>query len=206
MEKIFVLGLPRTGTTSVCCAALELGLKTAHTAYTKSAIQRAELIADTPIYADPEKLLGLYPNAKFIQLERDLTLWLPSIKQLLQRMFKNVTRADGGFNPHIKRCFTQVFSPFTEQNIANDEWLTQCFMNHKAQIENLFQVKSDQLLTINVSNSEDYQRFCAFVGSAPRRNHFEIINKGGKVTAWNDIKHPLKIDSTRKGKIDKVLY
>lgn len=206
MEKIFVLGLPRTGTTSVCCAALELGLKTAHTAYTKSAIQGAELIADTPVYADSKKLLDLYPNAKFILLERELTLWLPSIKQLLQRMFKNVIRDDGGFNPHIKRCFTEVFSPFTEHNIVDEQWLTKCFRNHKAQVEKLFLDKPEQLITINVSQSSDYQRFCEFIGKKAVRKDFEVINKGGKVTAWNDIKHPLKIDSTRKGKIDKVLY
>ena len=34
---------------------------------------------------------------------------------------------------------------------------------------------------------------------------FEKMNMGGKVTAWNDIKHPLKVESTAKGRIDKLL-
>ena len=41
--KILVTGLPRTGTTSVCIAALHLGVKTAHTAYTREALGQAQL-------------------------------------------------------------------------------------------------------------------------------------------------------------------
>jgi len=37
-------------------------------------------------------------------------------------------------------------------------------------------------------------------------SNFEKMNIGGKVTAWNNIKHPLKVASTANGKIDKVIY
>ncbi|MEM7388342.1 MAG: sulfotransferase, partial [Pseudomonadota bacterium] len=47
-SKIFIIGLPRTGTTSICNSFLQLGYKTAHTAYTQQAITTADVIADTP--------------------------------------------------------------------------------------------------------------------------------------------------------------
>ena len=70
-HKFLVTGLPRTGTTSLCIAALGAGYKTAHTAYTRQALDCAEFIADTPVFADYEKLYALYPEAKIIQLTRD---------------------------------------------------------------------------------------------------------------------------------------
>ena len=101
-NKIFIIGLPRTGTTSVCHAFLEFGIPTAHTAYTNNCFDNAHAIADTPIFNDYKALDKYYPDAKFIYLERELNVWLPSIKQLLLRMHTNLTRTDGGFNIHIK--------------------------------------------------------------------------------------------------------
>ncbi|WP_164835569.1 sulfotransferase, partial [Pseudoalteromonas sp. TB51] len=45
MSKIFIIGLPRTGTTSVCHAFLEFGIATAHTAYTSHCFENATAIA-----------------------------------------------------------------------------------------------------------------------------------------------------------------
>ncbi|WP_320819085.1 sulfotransferase, partial [Thalassolituus sp.] len=42
MSKIFIIGLPRTGTTSISVALLELGFLVAHTAFTKKAFEVAE--------------------------------------------------------------------------------------------------------------------------------------------------------------------
>ncbi|MFQ3195483.1 MAG: hypothetical protein ACI9N3_002317, partial [Colwellia sp.] len=50
--KIFIIGLPRSGTTSICAAMLELGYTVAHTAYTQKTFDQAQVIADTPIFAD----------------------------------------------------------------------------------------------------------------------------------------------------------
>jgi hypothetical protein len=82
MNKIFIIGLPRTGTTSVCAAMLTLGFRVAHTAYTVRAFDEAQVIADTPIFNDYQQLDQAYPKAKFIYLERSLKNWLPSIQQL----------------------------------------------------------------------------------------------------------------------------
>ena len=78
-QKIFIIGLPRTATTSVCVAMLELGFKTAHTAYTNQAMNDAQVIADTPVFCDYQLLDKTYPNAKFIYLTREFSSWLPSI-------------------------------------------------------------------------------------------------------------------------------
>lgn len=208
-KKIFIIGLPRTATTSVCLAMLGLGYKTAHNAYTEHAFKEADVIADTPIFCDYQKLDQHFPESKFIYLTREATHWLPSIKQLLQRMIVNLQRSDGGFNPHLKRCYSEVFSPLSAENISQDDFLTQCYERHQQGIKAYFKHRIDDLLTIDVSDPESYQKMLAFLGvplEQGRTNGFEKINIGGKVKAWQDINNVLKVESTNKGRIDKVLY
>jgi hypothetical protein len=209
INKIFIIGLPRTATTSVCLASLGLGLKTAHNAYTQHAFTQAQVLADTPIFCDYQTLDKQFPNSKFIYLTRESSLWLPSIKQLLQRMMVNLQRSDGGFNPHLKRCYNEVFSPLTAENIEQDEFLLSCYQRHQQGIEQYFKAREQDLLTIDVSNDQSYARMLEFLGkddSQIDNNDFKVINIGGKVKAWQAINNKLKIESTNKGKIDKVLY
>jgi len=206
-QKVFIIGLPRTSTTSVCLATLNLGFKTAHTAYTHQTLDQAQVIADTPIFCDYQTFDANYPNAKFIYLTREAKLWLPSIKQLLQRMYKNLQRTDGGFNPVLKRCYNSVFSPLTEQNINQDEFLLQCYQRHFQEVKNYFIGREQDLLIIDVSQAESYCALVEFLEiKASKKNEtgFEHINIGGKVTAWKKIKHPVKIEATLRGRVDKI--
>ncbi len=208
-EKIFIIGLPRTATTSVCLAMLEQGFKTAHNAYTQEAFIQAQVLADTPIFCDYQKLDKHYPNSKFIYLTRAPEKWLPSIRQLLQRMIVNLQRTDGGFNPHLKRCYKDVFSPLSEENLNSDEFLLGCYQRHQQGVNDYFKERSEDLLTIDVSEEDSYSSVLAFLNidaSNAREGGFKQINIGGKVKAWQDLNNALKVESTKKGKIDKVLY
>jgi len=209
MNKIFIIGLPRTATTSVCLAMLGLGYKTAHNAYTQHAFSEAKVIADTPIFCDYQQLDKYFPESKFIYLKRDPTHWLPSIKQLLERMIINLQRSDGGFNPHLKRCYNEIFHPLTAENIADNDFLLQCYNRHQQGVMDYFTKRGSDLLTIEVSDAQSYQQLLNFLDVKPdqnKTNGFEKINIGGKVKAWQDINNILKIESTNKGRIDKILY
>lgn len=208
-EKIFIIGLPRTATTSVCLAMLEQGFKTAHNAYTQDSFSQAQVLADTPIFCDYQQLDKDFPNSQFIHLTRAPELWLPSIKQLLQRMIVNLQRTDGGFNPHIKRCYSEVFSPLTEDNINSDEFLLDCYTRHQQGIVDHFKDRPQDLLTIDVSNEASYFAMLSFLNidrEKAREGGFKQINIGGKVRAWQHLNNALKVESTNKGRIDKVLY
>lgn len=209
INKIFIIGLPRTATTSVCLAFLGLGFKTAHNAYTQHAFIEAQVLADTPIFCDYQTLDKHFPNSKFIYLTREASLWLPSIKQLLQRMVVNLQRGDGGFNPHLKRCYNEVFSPLTVGNIEQDDFLLSCYQRHQQGITTYFKEREQDLLTIDVSDAQSYARLLEFLAHDNIESNnfgFNVINIGGKVKAWQAINNKLKVESTNKGKIDKVLY
>lgn len=208
-EKIFIIGLPRTATTSVCLAMLEQGFKTAHNAYTENAFAQAQVIADTPVFCDYPKLDKHFVNSKFIYLTRTAEKWLPSIKQLLQRMYVNLQRTDGGFNPHLKRCYNEIFSPLNEDNLNSDTFLLSCYQRHQQGIEAYFSGREQDLLTIDVSEDDSYAKLLSFLNidsANAREGGFKQINIGGKVKAWQDLNNALKVESTNKGRIDKVLY
>ena len=209
IEKIFIIGLPRTGTTSVCAAMLDLGFTVAHTAYTDRAFNEAQVIADTPVFCDYQALDKAYSGAKFIYLERDLANWLPSIQQLLSRMHVNLVRDDGGFNPIIKRCYQATFAPYSLSNIADFDFLTHCYQQHKAQAQHYFSNKADDFLSIDISAEQSYDQLLNFLDLTPYQSSnsgFKKLNVGGKVTAWKDIKSALKVDSTNKGRVTKLPY
>jgi len=204
--KIFIIGLPRTGTTSLCAAILELGYKVAHTAYTQQTFEHADVIADTPIFCDYQQLDRYYPNSRFIYLEREAQLWLPSIKQLLIRMQKNIVRTDGGFNPFIKRCYQQVFAPFNKKNIQEEDFLLDCYQRHQDSISCYFKSRPQDLLFIDISKDDSYTKLLSFLKLEITDGNFQQMNIGGKVTAWNDLRNENKISSTRQGKITKLDY
>lgn len=208
-NKIFIVGLPRTGTTSVCAAMLKLGFNVAHTAYTERSFEAAQVIADTPVFCDYQQLDHAYPNAKFIYLERALDKWLPSIGQLLLRMHVNLTRDDGGFNPIIKRCYKATFSPYSLDNINNSDFLTSCYQQHKSQVAAYFKNRESDFLSIDISAVQSYSKLTKFLTIEEdeiTKSGFEKLNVGGKVTAWKDIKSELKVDSTNKGRVTKLPY
>ena len=207
--KIFIIGLPRTATTSVCLAMMEQGFKTAHNAYTQHTFLQAEVLADTPIFCDYQNLDRHFLGSKFIYLVREAEQWLPSIKQLLQRMFTNLQRTDGGFNPYLKRCYNEVFSPLTEKNINDDQFLLACYERHQQGIESYFKRRTADILTINVNDNNSYVTLLDFLNierSKGREGGFKKINLGGKVKAWQGLNNKHKVESTNKGKIDTTLY
>ena len=137
-NKTFVIGLPRTATTSVCIAALELGFKTAHTAYTNQCFEQADFIADTPCFAYYQQLSQYYPNSRFILLERNTHEWLRSIERLLERMAAKLFAQSGGFAPLLKSSYQKVF-PGINANLVNDHgFLAQCYEQHHSQVTQFF--------------------------------------------------------------------
>ncbi|MEC4089259.1 sulfotransferase [Pseudoalteromonas rubra] len=209
MKKIFIAGLPRTGTTSVCAAFLELGFKTAHTAYTRDALNQAQVIADTPVFNDYKKLAVRYPDSRFVYLERAMMCWIPSVRQLLTRMLPRLETQQGGFNDTLKRCYFDTFKNLSAENISCDKYLIDIYHQHRYELLSFLEAKQIEHLILDVSQPDSLQQLSSFLGVHTNTNiRMPNLNQHGKVTAWKQIVHPLKIESTRNGKADRdsILY
>lgn len=196
MAKIFVVSLPRTGTSSLCVALLSKGFKVAHTAYTKACVEAADVMADTPIYADYPKLDALFPDSKFIYLERPLSVWLPSIQVLLRKLLPRLAQARAGHSPVLRRSVSAVFGPLSEDIVNDEGHLKQCYLQHRAQVLDYFSHRAQDLLMCDVSDPNDYEALMQFLGVAVSAGEgFPHLNRAGQVNAWQNIKDPNKVDS-----------
>ncbi len=200
-NKVFIVGLPRTGTTSVCIRLLESNLHVAHTAFTKECFAKAQVLADVPIFSDYEVLYEIYPNSKFVLLERNLDGWLPSIERLLKRMNKNLVRSEGGFYPLLKESYQSIFeisdkhqdTQFDE--VISTNRLINCYNRHKQRVKNFFSNKHDALLSIDVSTLNSCKQLLEFLEIHGHYADFPITNIKNKITYWKTIQHPLKVHS-----------
>jgi hypothetical protein len=196
MSKIFIIGLPRTGTTSISVALLEMGLSVAHTAFTKKAFEMADAVSDAPCFSDYMHLDVLFPNSKFIYLSRDLDKWLPSITMLLEKMAPWLDAKTGKFNPILKRSFHHTFS--AELPLTQSE-LEACYTQHEQAVKIYFEGRDD-LLSVDVSDPGSLLKVKQFLGMSEEGDaDFPKLNVGRNVANWKEYKHPNKINSNLAG-------
>ncbi|NQZ07010.1 MAG: sulfotransferase family protein [Algicola sp.] len=196
MSKIFIIGLPRTGTTSISVALLELGLSVAHTAFTKQAVKMADAISDAPCFSDYQQLDALFPDAKFIYLSREMNKWLPSITMLLEKMAPHLEPKTGRFNPILKRSFHHTFA--VKLPLTHDT-LVECYLRHQQAVMEYFKDRID-LLSIDISEPGSLLKMKQFLGmKAEGSSDFPKLNVGRNVASWKEYKHPNKINSNLAG-------
>jgi hypothetical protein len=197
MNKLFIIGLPRTGTTSISVALLEY-FKVAHTCYTKRAFELADVISDCPCFSDYQQLEVLFPESKFVYLQRSLEQWLPSIQMLLKKMLPRLN-SDDYVNPILKRSFGQTFDLNNGENPLDKAHLTKCYQRHEQGVEDYFYGR-DNLLNIDITQADSLSMLLGFLGlEYPSDTQFPHLNIGKLVDNWNDIKHIHKINPNLAG-------
>lgn len=209
MNKLFIIGLPRTGTTSISIAMLDYNFKVAHTAYTKQAFELADVLTDSPCFSDYKELDELFPGSKFAYLDRPLESWIPSIQMLLKKMASSLEPKKGAFNPVLKRSFNEVFKLYINQG-STKEWvlnegafekehLIDCYQNHKTEVMEYFSERDD-LLTIDLSDKESLSQLLTFINIDHEKDvQFPHTNKGRHVADWREFKHPNKVNALSFG-------
>ena len=204
MNKLFIIGLPRTGTTSISAALLP-HFKVAHTAYTKHAFELAEVISDCPCFSDYQQLDALFPNSQFVYLQRPLDKWLPSIQMLLNKILPSLN-GDAYVNPIIKRSFEQVFGLNTAENPLDEAHLTRCYQQHEKMVINYFHGR-DNLLSIDISQTDSLPTLSKFLGlQHADEDQFPHLNIGKRVDNWKEIKHQNKVNANAAGKEHRKFF
>lgn len=206
INKIFIIGLPRTGTTSICAALLAYDYKVAHTAYTKHAFELADVIADAPCFSDYQHLDKLFPGSAFVYLHRELDLWIPSIQMLLKKMLPELGLKTGYLNSVLKRSFHQTFALSTTADPISSEHLAEVFHKHQQEIVNYFAGR-DNLLSLDISQKHSLSCLLRFLGiHTEGTEEFPHLNLGKQVDNWKQLKHPNKINALSAGKDQKKFF
>lgn len=205
MNKLFVIGLPRTGTTSISVAMLDYGFKVAHTAFTKRAFELADVVSDAPCFSDYKALDQQFSGSKFVYLDRDLELWIPSAQMLLKKMESRLDLVAGTFSPVLKRSFDEAFKLSTTPNPYTKEHLEACYLKHKKEVLAYF-VGRDDLISLNLSHEGSLASLLDFMGLENEGDkQFPHLNIGRHVSGWREFKHPNKVNPNKAG-VDGMKY
>lgn len=197
MNKLFIIGLPRTGTTSISAALLD-HFTVAHTAYTKRAFELADIISDCPCFSDYQQLDHLFPQSKFVYLDRAMPMWVPSMQMLLKKMLPSL-QGSNYISPILKRSFVQTFDLHLSNPTIEAEHLISCYQHHQQQVSEYFHGRDD-LLKLDVSQSNSLTKLFDFLKiPLQQKLEFPHLNSGKRVDNWKEIKHPNKINANAAG-------
>ena len=202
-EKIFCIGLAKTGTTSMETALGELGYKMGDQFAGEMLLEdwrerkfeklldlcySAEAFQDIPFCLPYtfQFLHGHFPNAKFILTRRNnAAQWYRSYTESEQKLWSSTddlpSKEDLENVPYIRkgwafRCHKILYAT-PNDDLYNRDYFINYYNRHLANVREFFRRGPENLIDINVSVPADYKRLCEFLGKLPKRDRFPWDNK-----------------------------
>lgn len=176
--KVFCIGLPKTGTTSIGKAFDILGIShngatdsslairdicNGSFKYIKEQIEEFNGFEDTPYHLIYEWLCITYPNAKFILTER------ASPESYLNSL-KNESEAKKQSGIHQLKKTAQFGFPLVE---GNERAVVDYYVKHNYNAK----MRCDNLLVMNFEKGHGWQELCNFLGYSIPNQPFPHENK-----------------------------
>ena len=176
--KVFGIGLPRTGTTSLTVALSRLGFDTWHYPPTLETGLRAAAACDGLIVAHWRQLLQDYPDAKYILTVRDVPSWLDSYRSLYELHYATIAaHGAGGWVGPVNRIAEQIYGQW---RLDPAVWAAK-YHSHEAEVRAAFADKPDQLLILDLRAGDGWPQLCSFLdlecppGPFPKRNTRAVL-------------------------------
>lgn len=171
--KVFGIGFHKTGTTSLARALYILGYNVtgyfgvhdpdiAKKVYDQAhrLAQRYDAVQDTPWPALYKELDQWFPGSKFILTLRASDTWVQSVK----RHFK-------GYKIPAHEWIYGV-----RTLVGNERKYIQRFQEHNRDVMEYFQDRPDDLLVMNITEGDGWEKLCPFLGADPPPFDFPIAN------------------------------
>jgi hypothetical protein len=189
-NKVFGIGLSRTGTYSLELALRNLGLKTVHFPDFMLGLRNGRLVfqyqladeytalTDTPIALFFRELDQHFPGSKFILTTRDKSEWLDSCR----RHFSNEIKGNEVIEAlHMALYGTKSF---------DQECFSKAFDRHRNMIAQYFENRPNDLLILDVDEPQKYKKIGEFLGLEYIGLEYPHANK--RWTIWGKLNMRLK--------------
>ena len=188
-EKVFGIGLSRTGTTSLTEALRTLGYRAVHCPLSILSIRRGALelstdiverydaFTDSPVARMYRELDQAYPGSKFILTTRATDKWLRSMKRMrpsfaLLKMLPKVNR--------MVRDFAGTTSFGDEKALRN------AYSSHCGNVCAYFGDRQGKdLLVFDINGGDGWDKLCGFLGHEAPSMPFPHYNRGYGTTFGN---------------------
>jgi hypothetical protein len=177
MNKVVVIGLQRTGTTSLGQVLLMLGY---------DVVATAPKLADYLVVGNKEKVLEFadqfdayqdlpwiflykeldkkYPNTKFIFTKRDEQSWI-----------KSMVNHFGNTDTEMRKWAYGVGCPK-----KNEKKYIDVYRIHNKEVTKYFEGREKDLLVVELGRDQNWQRLCAFLEKPVPKKKFPFENKNPK--------------------------
>jgi hypothetical protein len=166
-QKVFGLGLSKTGTTSLHHAFEKLGLRSAHYPVKPDLLQARfdcfddfDAYGDTPVVSYYREIDAAYPGSKFILTVREVDAWLRSMKRLL------------GLERMLKPFAWHMLSVVYGVHQFHEERLRRVYEHHVRDVQGYFEGRPGDLLVLDITAGEGWEKLCPFLGRPVPRAPF----------------------------------
>lgn len=154
--KIIGVGISKTGTSSLAAALQMLGVSSVHNAYPHQ-IEQAIALVDNPAASRYRELDVMYPHSKFILTTRERHAWLESCRKHWDRVRLETAPAQVRFE--YQWCRARIFGRLDFD--PDNHW--QCYVKHVEEVRAYFQNRPKDLLEIDVTRGDGWERLCEFL-------------------------------------------
>jgi hypothetical protein len=183
-QKVFGLGLSKTGTSSLGVALNILGIKTIHYPhdrrtlaelrtgnYSLSILEEYRGVVDIPVAPYFAQLDRIYPNSKFILTVRDKLSWLRSIETHWRSRNARMNK-----DPQYKE-FAQFISACVYGTLQyNKDRFLYVYDTHVRNVQHYFKHRSEDLLILDICGGDGWEKLCSFLGLSIPKVRFPHAN------------------------------
>ncbi len=165
-NKVFGIGLSKTGTKSLVKAFKILGYKAVHYPRNLNVIKNYDAGADISVATAFKELDKKYPKAKFILTVRDEKPWVQSMHNhgIL-------------YPPHTKSKASLEWRKKVWGAIQlNDDLRNKVYLKHVREVKKYFKNQKDKLLIMNICDGDGWEKLCPFLNKPIPKIRFPRIN------------------------------
>jgi hypothetical protein len=175
MNKIFGIGFHKTGTKTLQYSLEALGfnvcgprqdllgaVKREKYRAVFRVVNNFDAFQDNPWPVLYEKLDKKFPDSKFILTVRDEDKWI-----------KSIINHFGSVDSNMRRWIYGIGYP-----LGNEELYLKVYKKHNAEVMEYFSARPNDLLIIDLTAGEGWEKICPFLGKQIPEKDFPHVNKG----------------------------
>ena len=180
MDKVFGLGLSKTGTSSLTKALKLLGYKAAHFIKIHE-FDNYDAITDTPIPVIYQALDKQYSNAKFVLTIRDAEDWVKSFQAHIERQkwTERYPKMRGEALLTTMQLYGTIY--FDRQKFLDG------YNRYHQEVLEYFADRNDDLLVMDICKGDGWEKLCPFLNVAIPETTFPIKNAKENITKTKQI-------------------
>jgi hypothetical protein len=188
MNKVFGIGLSKTGTTSLHEALALLGYGSKHYPIEMLTLDSGRLginlhqvmefdaLTDTPIARFYKELDFAFPRAKFILTIRDMEGWLKSCRRHFENWFHLLSH-DAIKRQSVIKESRQLHIDLYDTLKFDEIKFAEAYHRHLFAVKTYFKERTRDFLIMNICNGDGWEHLCPFLGYAIPDKPFPWLNK-----------------------------